>query len=274
MKKVFAFVVLYVALALSAIAGNPVSGEKKDNYQYLTDIPYTAVNESDAYRKERCKLDIYYPENVKEFKTLVWFHGGGLEGGNKGLREEFRNRGFAVIDVNYRLYPKVKCPGYLEDAALAVSWVFNNIEKYGGSPSKIYIGGHSAGGWLTLMLALDKRWLAEYCIDADRIAKAYPVGGQTMTHFTIKKERGLDVDLPYIDDMAPSFHARKEGAQLMLITGDRNLEMLARYEENAHLLAILKHVGHEASLFELEGFGHVNVLSPACLLIRDDIEKQ
>ncbi len=274
MKKVFAFVVLYVALALGAIAGNPVSGEKKDNYQYLRDIPYTAVNESDAYRKERCKLDIYYPENVKEFKTLVWFHGGGLEGGSKGLREEFRNRGFAVIDVNYRLYPKVKCPGYLEDAALAVSWVFNNIEKYGGSPSKVYIGGHSAGGWLTLMLALDKRWLAEYGIDADRIAKAYPVGGQTMTHFTIKKERGLDVDLPFIDDMAPSFHARKEGAPLMLITGDRNLEMLARYEENAHLLAILKHVGHEASLFELEGFGHVNVLSPACLLIRDDIEKQ
>ena len=123
MKKVFAFVVLYIALALSAIAGNPVSGEKKDNYQYLKDIPYTAVNESDTYRKERCKLDIYYPEDVKEFKTLVWFHGGGLEGGNKGLREEFRNRGFAVIDVNYRLYPKVKCPGYLEDAALAVSWV-------------------------------------------------------------------------------------------------------------------------------------------------------
>ena len=60
-------------------------------------------------------------------------------------------------------------------------------------------------------------------------------------------------------------------APLMLITGDRNLEMLARYEENAHLLAILKHFGHEASLFELEGFDHVNVLSPACLLIRRDI---
>lgn len=50
--------------------------------------------------------------------------------------------------------------------------------------------------------------------------------------------------------------------------------MLARYEENAHLLAILRHFGHEASLFELEGFDHVNVLSPACLLIRRDIEKQ
>lgn len=271
MKRTVAAVALYVALALNSLAGNLVAG--KEHYRHLKDISYTAVNEQDAYRKERCRLDIYYPEDVKEFKTLVWFHGGGLEGGSKGLREEFRNRGFAVVDVNYRLYPKVKCPGYLEDAALAVSWVFNNIAQYGGSPSKIFIGGHSAGGWLTLMLTLDKRWLAEYGIDADRIAKAYPVGGQTMTHFTIKKERGLNVDLPFIDDMAPSFHVRKEGAPLMLITGDRNLEMLARYEENAHLLAILKHFGHEASLFELEGFDHVNVLSPACLLIRKDIAK-
>lgn len=311
MKRTVAAVVLYVALALNSLAGNPVIEDPvvgnpvaenpviedpvvgnpviedpvvgnpvaenpvagKEHYRHLKDISYTAVNEQDAYRKERCRLDIYYPEDVKEFKTLVWFHGGGLEGGSKGLREEFRNRGFAVVDVNYRLYPKVKCPGYLEDAALAVSWVFNNIAQYGGSPSKIFIGGHSAGGWLTLMLTLDKRWLAEYGIDADRIAKAYPVGGQTMTHFTIKKERGLDVDLPFIDDMAPSFHVRKEGAPLMLITGDRNLEMLARYEENAHLLAILKHFGHEASLFELEGFDHGNVLSPACLLIRRDIAK-
>jgi len=150
MKRTVAAVVLYVALALNSlagkpviedpvvgnpvaenlVAGNPVAG--KEHYRHLKDISYTAVNEQDAYRKERCRLDIYYPEDVKEFKTLVWFHGGGLEGGSKGLREEFRNQGFAVVDVNYRLYPKVKCPGYLEDAALAVSWVFNNIAQYGG----------------------------------------------------------------------------------------------------------------------------------------------
>lgn len=274
MNKVLTFVILYIALALNAFAGNPVDDDKNGRYHHLKDIPYTDENEPDTYRKERCKLDIYFPEDINEFKTLIWFHGGGLESGSKEILEEFRNRQFAVIDVNYRLYPKTKCPGYLEDAALAVSWVFNNIEKYGGSSSKIYIGGHSAGGWLTLMLALDKRWLAEYGIDADRIVKAYPVSGQTMTHFTIKKERGLDSNVPFIDDMAPSYHARKDGTPLMLITGDRDLEMLARYEENAHLFAILRHYGHEATLLELEGFDHSNVLAPACLLIRKDIENQ
>lgn len=243
------------------------------NYKHIKDISYTDNNETDSYRLERCKLDIYYPEDVKNFATIVWFHGGGLEGGNKGLREEFKNRGFAVVDVNYRLYPKVKCPGYIDDAAMAVAWVFNHISRYGGSADKICVGGHSAGGYLTLMLVLDKQYLAKYGIDADKIAKAYPVGGQADTHFTIKKERGMDTDIPYIDEMAPIFNSRKGGAPLMLITGDRKLEMLARYEENAHLTAILLHLGHPVQLFELQGFEHVNVLAPACIRIREDIRR-
>ena len=242
------------------------------NYVHIKDISYTDPNENDTYRLERCKLDIYYPESTSGFSTLVWFHGGGLEGGNKGLMEAFRNQGFAVVDVNYRLYPKVKCPGYIDDAALAVAWVFNHISEYGGTPDRIFVGGHSAGGYLTLMLALDKKYLGQYGIDADRIVKAYPVSGQTATHFTIKKERGLDPDIPYIDEMAPSFQSRREGAPLMLITGDRNLEMLARYEENAHLAAILKHLGHPVQLFELQGFDHGTVIPPAAQLIRSDIQ--
>lgn len=258
--------------AAMARAGKTLKSPDK-GYLVVKDMPYTDADESDAYRLERCKLDIYYPENAEGFKTLVWFHGGGLEGGSKELRPEFRNQGFAVVDVNYRLYPGVKCPGYIEDAALAVAWVFSHIAEYGGDPSKICVGGHSAGGYLTLMLVLDKQWLAACGADADKIMKAYPVGGQTMTHFTIKKERGLDSAIPYIDEMAPSYHARKEGAPLLLITGDRKLEMLARYEENLHLKAILDHFGHPNVLYELEGFNHGNVISPASLLIREDLKK-
>ncbi len=252
------------SIAISSYAGG---------YKHIKDIPYTAPGEKDSYRLERCKLDIYCPTDKKSFPTLVWFHGGGLEGGNKNLQAEFRERGFAVVDVNYRLYPKVKCPLYIDDAALAVAWVFEHIAEYGGDPEKICIGGHSAGGYLTLMLALDKKYLAKYGVDADRIAKAYPVSGQTATHFTIKKERGLNPDIPFIDEYAPSFCSRKEGAPLMLITGDRDLEMLARYEENAHLEAILKHLGHPVKLYEIKGFNHGTVIGPAAYLIREDIVK-
>lgn len=250
-----------------------LSAREDEGYVHLKDIPYVQEDETDPYRNERCRLDIYYPEGKSGFKTLVWFHGGGLEGGSKSLLDEFRGQGFAVVDVNYRLYPKVSCPGYLYDAAEAVAWVFSNISAYGGDPDKIYLGGHSAGGYLTLMLVLDKSYLARYGADADRIAKAYPVSGQTFTHFTIKKERGMPMDIPFVDGYAPVNKARKEGAPLMLITGEKDREMLCRYEENACLLSILKSLDHPAVLFELDGFDHGSVLGPACYLIRDDLKR-
>lgn len=253
-------------------ATDQIRQSEDKGYLEVKDLSYCVAGETDAYRKERCKLDIYYPKK-EGFATIVWFHGGGLAGGDKSLIDEFRRQGFAVVDVNYRLYPKVKCPGYIEDAAMSVAWVFNNIGKYGGDTSQIYIGGHSAGGYLALMLTLDKKYLSAYGIDADRIAASFPVSGQTATHFTIKKERGMDPDIPFIDEMAPSFQARKEGAPLVLITGDRDMEMLARWEENAHLAAILRHLGHPVELYELQGFDHVSVLAPACCLIRDRIRK-
>lgn len=244
-----------------------------DGYNLIKDVSYVDDSETDEYKLERCKLDIYYPADVKNFATLVWFHGGGLEAGNKDLPDELRNCGFAVVSVNYRLFPKGKCPDYIEDAAQAVAWTFEHISEYGGTPDQIYVSGHSAGGYLTLMVALAKEYMDEYGQDADRIVKAYPISGQTTTHYTIRKERGVNVDLPVIDSFAPSNNVRREGAPVVLITGDRDKEMLARYEENAHLYSILRHFGHPAELFEIEGFDHGNVRGPACYIIRDDIRR-
>lgn len=271
----FLRVFLLFAAMLMYVEGNPAFAAVEDRgYRHLTDISYVPENETDRYRIDRCKLDIYYPENVDKFATLVWFHGGGLEGGSKALRDEFRNRGFAVVDVNYCLFPKAKCPAYIDDAALAVAWVFNHIEEYGGTTDQIYVGGHSAGGYLTLMVTLAKDYLKQYGVDSDRIVKAYPVSGQTTTHYAIRAERGISRDLPVIDSLAPSNNVRKEGASLVLITGDRDLEMMARYEENAHLYSLLRHFGHPVKLYELQGFDHGTVLGPACYMIRDDMMRQ
>jgi acetyl esterase/lipase len=275
MKRVFALFFLFCSFSVLV----QTSALTNDGYSLLRDIPYTSVArmdgkpEEDAYKLERCKLDLYYPEEADDFATLVWYHGGGLTGGNKHIPEEFRRQGFAVVSVNYRLSPRATCPAYLEDAAQALAWVFRHIQEYGGSADKVFVSGHSAGGYLALMLALDKSWTAAYGLDADRIVKAYPISGQTNTHYTIRKERGLPDDLPVIDAYAPVNRVRAEGCPLMLITGDRSLEMLARYEENAHLAAILKHFGHPSQLFELNGFDHGTVLGPACYLIRADIRR-
>lgn len=86
--------------------------QAQNAYRTNKDISYVSGSETDTYRLERCKLDIYYPENKKDFSTIVWFHGGGMEGGNKFIPKELREQGFAVVAVNYRLSPKAKNPEF------------------------------------------------------------------------------------------------------------------------------------------------------------------
>lgn len=248
--------------------------QAQNAYRTNKDISYVSGSETDTYRLERCKLDIYYPENKKDFSTIVWFHGGGMEGGNKFIPKELREQGFAVVAVNYRLSPKAKNPAYIEDAAEAVAWTFRNIEKYGGRKDRIFVSGHSAGGYLTLILAMDKKYMAAYGADADSVAAYLPVSGQTVTHFTIRKERGLPNGIPIIDEFAPVNKARKDTAPVVLITGDKNLEMADRYEENALLASVLNNIGNrKVSLYELQGFDHGQVLGPACYLIVNYVKR-
>ncbi len=256
------------------LLGFVVALQAQITYQTDKDIAYVSSSEADAYRKERCKLDVYYPVDTKDFPTIIWFHGGGLEGGNKHIPQELMNQGFAVVAVNYRLSPKAKNPAYIMDAAEAVAWTFSHVAKLGGRTDRIFVSGHSAGGYLALMLALDKRYLNMFGIDADQVAAYLPISGQTVTHYTIRKERGLPDGIPVIDEYAPANNARKDTPPILLIAGDKNLEMTARYEENALLYAVLKGLGNDkVSLYEMQGFDHGQVCAPGCLLMVDYIKK-
>ena len=262
MRKYLSFILMLIGLTLQA----------QETYKTVKDISYIPAGETDGYRKERCKLDVYYPVGKKGFPTIVWFHGGGLEGGGKHVPEMFMNQGFAVVAVNYRLSPKAQNPAYTEDAAAAVAWAYKHIEEYGGSPRRVFVTGHSAGGYLTLMVGLDKSYLQEYGVDADSIAAYLPISGQTVTHFTIRKERSLPEGIPVIDQYAPCNKARKDTPPFVLITGDRNLEMADRYEENALLASVLKNIGNKkVSLYELQGFDHGQVYVPGCCLVANYI---
>jgi len=246
----------------------------QNTYKTERDIPYVPTTETDTYRKERCKLDVYYPEGEKDFATVVWFHGGGLTGGKKHIPRELTERGCAVIAVNYRLSPQASHPAYIDDAAEAVAWAFNNIGSYGGSSERIIVSGHSAGGYLALMLALDKSYLSKHAVDADKVMAWFPLSGQTVTHYTIRRELKLPDGIPVMDAFAPLSHARKDTPPIYLITGDRLLEMTARYEENAHLAAVLKGLGNDkVYLYELQGFDHGNMFQPGCQLIVDYLKR-
>jgi acetyl esterase/lipase len=239
------------------------------DYSEQKDIPYyeDTVRKQDAYIAERCLLDIYYPKQTKNFAVVVWFHGGGLTGGKKSIPAELKGRGFAVVAVNYRLYPNTKCPGYIEDAAAAVAWVFRNIERYGGNPDAIFVAGHSAGAYLTSMIGLDKRWLKSHNIDANKIAGLIPLSGHTVTHATIREERGIPNTQPIVDEYAPLYHVRSDAPPVLLMTGDREMEMLGRYEENAYMLRMMKLTGHTKTvLYEFDGYGH-DMLHPGLQIL-------
>lgn len=258
------------------LLGSALVSAQKTSYELQENIPYYDIDtqRADDYIAERCKLDVYYPKDTTNVSTIVWFHGGGLEFGEKHIPEGLLEKGVVVVTVNYRMHPMVKHPVYIEDAAAAVAWTFKNIEKYNGDPKKIFVTGHSAGGYLANMVGLDKGYLEMHEIDADNIAGLIPFSGHTITHFTIRKERGIKGTQPIIDKYAPLFHVRNDAPPMLLITGNREKELLGRYEEVAYFYRMMKVVEHpDVELMELDGYGH-NMVYPAIPLLLNFIENK
>lgn len=270
-RAVCAWCLCAVGLMLGAAVGAQPSGDASatdPGYTLTRGIAYRDPAETDDYGRERCRLDAYVPVGRGRFDTIVWFHGGGLTGGDRFIPGPFRRKGVAVIAAGYRLSPRAKSPAYVEDAAAAVAWTFRHIEAMGGSPDRIFVCGHSAGGYLTAMVGLDRRWLAAYGVDANRIAGLAPLSPQVITHFTIRAERGIPDKQPVIDDMAPLYHVRKDAPPMLVVTGDREKEMLGRYEENAYFRRMLALVGHpDVVLKELRGRDHGGMAEPAMPLV-------
>lgn len=264
MKPFFLFLMLLVPFF--SLTGQSQEYLLKEAIQYYD----AATNQSDDYINSRCVLDIYYPKDIKGYATIVWFHGGGIKAGQKEIPEELKEKGVAIVGVNYRLHPKVKAPKYIEDAAAAVAWVINNIESYGGDSSLVFLSGHSAGGYLVSMVGLDKSYLGKHEIDANRIAGLIPFSGHTITHFTVRAERNIPGEQPIIDELAPLYHVRADAPPLLLITGDRELEMLGRYEENAYMMRMMKVAGHqETTIYEMDGYGHGMKVPAYPLLLKE-----
>jgi acetyl esterase/lipase len=244
-------------------------------YQTESGLAYRPDSEPDVYARERCKLDVYHPVGASAAPAVIWFHGGGLTGGNRSVPSALKGQGIIVVAVDYRLSPKAKAPAYIEDAAAAVAWTFKNIARYGGDTNRIFLSGHSAGGYLASLVTLDRRWLAVHGVDPDRLAGLVPFSGQSITHFAIREERGLARTRPLIDDLAPVYHVRKDAPPILLISGDRNHELLGRYEESAYFWRMLKEVGHPSvELLELQGYDHGQMAEPAFPLLLRFIRQQ
>ncbi len=257
---------------ITLIAVMLMSTTAQAQYQQINDIQYSAS--TDAYAQERCKLDLYYPTNLQNVPVVVWFHGGGIEGGSKYIDEELKNSGLVVVAPNYRLLPKATIDQCLDDVAAAVAWTYKNIEKYGGSKSKIFVAGHSAGGYLLDIIGLEKKWLAKYGVDADSLAALVPFSGQCITHYNLRKQQGIGPLQATIDQYAPLTHIRPDAPPIIIISGDRELELFGRYEEQAYFWRMLKLAGHpDVTLYEMQGFDHGAMPHPAYHVLKQHIKR-
>ena len=227
------------------------TGLEAGELRTLRDIAYKDdVISQTPYEQERCKLDLTLPADAKGFPTYVWFYGGGLKNGGKDLNSEYcaeiraslARAGVAVVTPDYRLSPRVKYPAYVDDAAAAFAWTVKHIAAHGGDPRKVFIGGHSAGGYLALLVGMDPERLKPHGLTLGSVAGIAQVSGQVFNHYTVREERGQARYGITSDEAAPAFHIRKSLPPILTIYAQN--DMLSRAEENMFFVTTLKAAGH------------------------------
>ncbi|MBO7357522.1 MAG: alpha/beta hydrolase fold domain-containing protein [Lachnospiraceae bacterium] len=159
--------------------------------------------------KDYGKLVIFSPEKGKENgKVLIYFHGGGLEAGSMYDQDKtyeiLVNEGITVSSPNYRIYPDAKFPEFLQDSAKAVAETLK-ILKSEINIKEVYIGGISAGSYISMMLHFDKRFLEKEGVDESLIKGYIFDAGQPTTHYNVLRERGVDTRTIRVDEAAPVF---------------------------------------------------------------------
>lgn len=178
-------------------------------------------------------LDIYYPD-TQEFDILVWFHGGGIESGSRKdicFANDLVKEGMAVVSVEYCMYPEAVFPEFITDCARAVKYVVEHVQTEKDA-KRVFISGQSAGAYITMMLAMNKKYLEEVGVDRSQITGFISDSSQMTVHFNVLRERGLDTRLERIDEAAPMYYLSKncfEGNLLIIYYTD---DMYCRPEQN------------------------------------------
>lgn len=210
-------------------------------------------------------LDLYLPETKKCRTLLIFFHGGGLESGDKTDDRNICNAlaacGIAVASANYRMYPEAVYPQYIEDAARAVAWSLKHVKEY-ITYDQIFIGGISAGAYLSMMLHFQPGFLAEYSISKEQISGYIFDAGQPTVHYNILKERGKDPNSIRIDEAAPLYYLEGEKPvvpkqRFLILVSDQDI--VGRREQNELLIRTMETHGYERSQIHyqvMKGYHH------------------
>ena len=211
----------------------------------------------------RQRLDVYARRGTEGAPVCVFFYGGSW---NSGRRQDYgwvgqalAARGFVAVVADYRLHPQVQFPGFLQDGALAVRWLTQNAQRFGGDPGRIALSGHSAGGYNAVMLGLDPSYLNSVGVKPEVVRAVAGLAGPydflPLDDPTTIKVFGKAPDLPRTQ---PGTFARAGSTPAFLATGLRDNVVWPRNTQR--LAARLREAGAVVEERGYEGLDHAAIL--------------
>lgn len=223
----------------------------------------------------RQRLDIYQPtqRSGDTNPVVVFFYGGGWEDGDKKdykfVGEALSSHGLTVVIADYRVYPEVVFPDFIEDAAAAVAWTKANIDSFGADPDQLFIAGHSAGAHIASMLVLNEEYLLKYALTPDdvkgMIGLAGPYDFLPLKSDTLKTIFGPE-DLRWKSQ--PINFVKGDNPPMLLMVGERDLTVWPR--NSIRLAERVAAAGGEVVLQKFPDYGHVAMVAKLAKPLRGD----
>jgi acetyl esterase/lipase len=239
----------------------------------LAPMPFRIqLTQSIAYaERSRHRLDVCRPRGAAAAPVIIFFYGGAWQSGYKELyryvAKALARRGYVAVVPDYRIYPEVCYPDFLDDGAQVVRWVKDNIARFGGDPDKLFLKGHSAGAHIAAMLSIDARWLGKVGLDPRRdiaglIGIAGPYDLMPLRDEKLKVIFG-GVNRP---ETQPIFHVAPGAPPALLMTGGR--DRLVEPGNSVRLAARLVAAGNAATVLTYRRIGHFIIIAAVAPLLR------
>jgi acetyl esterase/lipase len=212
-----------------------------------------------AHQPDR-QLDVYAPASACGAPVVVFFYGGSWETGSRDMYHflglALARRGVIVMIPDYRLYPEVRFPTFMDDAAAAVAWSRANAQRFGGDPAHLFLMGHSAGAQIATLLALDPTYLRRAGMEPSSLAGVIGISGPydflPLTDPTLQIIFGPEETWPRsqpINFVTPS------APPMLLATGTADETVYPR--NTVHLAARLRDAGVPVEERFYDGIGHI-----------------
>ncbi len=209
------------------------------------------------------KLDVYAPASVCGAPVVVFFYGGNWQTGSRDMYRflglALARAGVVAVIPDYRHYPEVRFPAFMDDAAAAVAWARDHARQLGGDPGKLFLMGHSAGAQIATLLALDGIYLRRVGLEPSVLAGVIGLSGPydflPLTDPTLKIIFGPEGDWP---NSQPINFVTASAPPMLLATGTSDDTVYPRNTE--HLAARLRESGVAVEERFYDGLGHAPMI--------------